>query len=157
MPDIKDLHAAQYRASQQRQAAFDPICRQVGLRAPMPTFGQHPADYDREMLRNFKKTFLIHHDLYRVNMRSLDDSVLPQFTSLVCEAVVKEAYNPLNVPKGEMRKVERLDELGRVSEIHWIGQESFVKEMGRPGRRVVAFNTRSELPSQQSRNEFAHA
>jgi hypothetical protein len=54
---------------------------------------------------------------------------------------VTEANNPKNVPPGEIRKIERLDETGRVRCIDWIGQDSFVKQMMRPGRRVLSFTT----------------
>jgi len=43
------------------------------------------------------------------------------------------------VPAGELRKVEELDEYGKLKTIRWVGQESFVKAMGRPGRRVTSF------------------
>jgi hypothetical protein len=48
--------------------------------------------------------------------------------------------NPLTVPKGEIREVVKTDANG-LKVRHFIGQESFVKQMGRPGRRVVSFRT----------------
>jgi hypothetical protein len=54
-------------------------------------------------------------------------------------ACVTEANNPQHVPLGELRKVEELDEYGKLKTIKWIGRESFVKAMGRPGRRVKSF------------------
>jgi hypothetical protein len=54
-------------------------------------------------------------------------------------ACVVEAYNPQHVPVGELRKIEELDEYGKLKTIRWIGQESFVKQMGRAGRRVKSF------------------
>ena len=34
-----------------------------------------------------------------------------------------------------------MDDYGKVKQIDWIGQDSFVKQMMRPGRRVVSFTT----------------
>jgi hypothetical protein len=56
-------------------------------------------------------------------------------------AVVSEANNPEYVPPGELKKVERLDEYGKVRCVEFVSQESFVKQMMRPGRRVLSFTT----------------
>jgi hypothetical protein len=143
MADLKDeLHARQQQVIQHiHQPRFDEVGRQIGFRAPQRVLGQDPNDYRPEVLRTLKKTYLNHHDLNRVNMRGLDDSVLPQFEEMVLQAVVKEAHNPANVPLGEMRRLDKLDAFGKLQEIHWIGQECFVKQMGRPGRRVLSFTT----------------
>jgi hypothetical protein len=44
------------------------------------------------------------------------------------------------VPPGELRKIEELDQYGQLKFIRGIGQDCFVKQMMRPGRRVVSFN-----------------
>ena len=68
--------------------------------------------------------------------------VLKIFEPQVLKACVKEYQNPNNVPLGEIRAVPRRDPLTRtVQAIDYIGRESFVKAMGRPGRRVVSFLT----------------
>jgi hypothetical protein len=94
-------------------------------------------------MRLLKQTFLRNHPLNKINMRGLpdDETVLGFYEQKVLEAVPKEAYNPLNVPKGEIRAIEELDDFGQLKVIHHVGQESFVKQMGTPGRRVVSFNT----------------
>ena len=45
------------------------------------------------------------------------------------------------MPAGELKEVERLDEYGKIKFIDWVDQESFVKAMGRPGRKVLSFCT----------------
>ena len=62
------------------------------------------------------------------------------FEPQVLKACVKEYQNPNNVPLGELRKIERKDGFGN-TKIEFVGRESFVKAMGRPGRRVVSFRT----------------
>jgi hypothetical protein len=141
MPMTSDQLEYQKRSARLFQEKYDGVLRHVGMRAPEPVLGQAPSDYRRETMRTLKNTFLNNHSLYKINMRGLPDDVLPAFEQQVLSAVVTEAYNPKNVPLGELRKVERYDEYGKVKEIQFIGQECFVKDMTRPGRRVASFLT----------------
>jgi hypothetical protein len=79
------------------------------------------------------------HDLYQVQFRQLKADALGVLEPQLLSAVVVEANNPAHVPLGELRKVEEIDQYGQVKTIKFIGRESFVKQMGRPGRRVVKF------------------
>jgi hypothetical protein len=131
-----------FDAARQFQAFYDDTLRKVGARAPTPVLGQTVNDYRRETLRNLKRTFLPqNHPLYQVQFRSLRADALPVFEQQLLPECEKQANNPAHVPPGELRKVERHDEYGKVKFIDWVGQESFVKEMMRPGRRVVSFTT----------------
>jgi len=104
--------------------------------------GQTVNDYRRETLRTIKRTFLPqNHPLYAVQMRALKADALAALEPQVLTACIAEANNPCHVPPGELKRVERLDQYGQVKTIDWVGQESFVKAMGRPGRRVVSFRT----------------
>jgi hypothetical protein len=128
--------------SRKFQAYYDEGLRDVGARIPEPVIGQTVNDYRRETLRQFKRTFLPPaHDLYKVNYRGLQSDALAVFEPQLLAACVIEANNPAHVPPGELRKIEWRDAYGKVIVTDWIGQESFVKNMGRPGRRVVSFNT----------------
>ena len=73
-------------------------------------------------------------------MRALPDDALDAIESQVVRATVKEAVNPAHLAPGEIRPIEKRDALGN-KRIDWIGQNSFVKAMGRAGRRVVSFTT----------------
>ena len=129
-----------FEASRQFQAYYDDTLRKVGTRAPAPSLGQSVNDYRRETLRQLKRTFLPqNHDLYQVQCRALPADALEVFEPQILRACVDEANNPAHVPPGELRKIERLDEYGKVRCIDWVGQDSFVKQMMRPGRRVVRF------------------
>src|ERR1700730_12166434 len=70
--------------------------------------------------------------LNRVNMRGLEPDILQVIEPQVLNAVVQEAYRPDNVPLGELRKIEQFDEYGKVRELRFIGQESFVKQLADP-------------------------
>jgi hypothetical protein len=60
----------------------------------------------------------------------------PQFLKVI----EKEAVNPANLAPGEIRPIEKIDEFGN-KRIDWVGRESFVRDMMRPGRRVTQFIT----------------
>ena len=128
-----------FDASRKFQAYYDEALRKVGMRAPQPVLGETVNHYRREALRTMKITFLQNHPLYQVQMRELKADALQVFEPQVLQACVVEANNPTHVEPGELRKIEELDQYGQVRMIKWIGQESFVKQMGRPGRRVVKF------------------
>jgi hypothetical protein len=131
-----------FDASRKFQAYYDETLRTIGMRAPQPILGQTCNDYRRETLRTIKRTFLPEsHEFYRIQMRGLPADILPGIEPQVLSAAVTEANNPAHVPPGELRKIERLDEYGKLKCIDWIGQESFVKQMMRPGRRVLSFRT----------------
>jgi len=129
-------------ASLKFQEYYDETLRKIGTRAPQPVLGDTVNHYRRETLRTIKQTFLPqNHPLYAVQMRELKADALAVIEPQVLKAAVVEANNPVHVPEGELRKVEELDDYGKLKTIKWIGQESFVRQMMRPGRRVVSFRT----------------
>jgi hypothetical protein len=131
-----------FDAARKFQEFYDNTLRKIGMRAPQPVLGETVNNYRRETLRTIKKTFLpSNHELYRIQFRGLPADVLNPFETQLLSAAVVEANNPIHVPVGELRKIEELDEFGKLKTIRWIGQESFVKQMMRPGRRVVSFRT----------------
>jgi hypothetical protein len=129
-----------FDAARQYQAYYDECLREVGGRAPPPTLGQTVGDYRREVCRRFKRTFLPPiHNLYQVNYRGLRSDALQVFEPQLLQACVQEANNPNIVSPGEFRKIEVRNQYGQLQMTKFIGPERFVKQMGRPGRRVVAF------------------
>jgi len=131
-----------FDAARKFQAYYDETLRKVGMRAPQPVLGDTVNHYRRETLRNLKRTFLPqNHPLYEVQYRELKADALQVFEPQLLNACVIEANNPAHVEPGELRKIEELDDYGKVKIVRWIGQESFVKQMGRPGRRVIGFKT----------------
>jgi hypothetical protein len=129
-----------FQAARQFQAYYDDALRNVGTRAPAPSLGMTVNNYRRETLRTLKRTFLPqNHPLYQVQYRDLRADALEVFEPQLLHAVKVEAVNPAHVPPGELKKIERMDEYGKVKCVEFIGQESFVKAMSRPGRRVVRF------------------
>jgi hypothetical protein len=130
-----------FDASRRWQEHYQAAVEDIGLNIPPPTLGQSTNDYRREMMRLLKKTFIPPtHDLFKVQMRQLPDDVLAGFEQMLLPACKTEAFNPLTVPRGEIREVVKTDVNG-LKVRHFIGQDSFVKFMGVPGRRVVSFRT----------------
>jgi hypothetical protein len=139
------LEAENLDVCQKFRAHYDEqLARHVGVQVPQPKPGQDVNEYRADCLRTFKRTFLPQtHDMYKVNYRRLiadgNISIFNNFEPMLLEACKVEANNPAHVPRGELRKIEERDPYGQVRVIKFIGQESFVKQMGRPGRRVVKF------------------
>jgi len=129
-----------FDAARRFQEYYDETLRKIGARAPQPLLGTTVNDYRRETLRNLKRTFLPPaHDLYQVQYRQLEADALGVLEPQLLNACVVEANNPAHVPPGELRKIEEYDQYGQVKTIRFVGRESFVKQMGRPGRRVKSF------------------
>src|SRR6516225_4750796 len=122
-----------FDASKKFQEYYDETLRRIGARAPQPILGETVNHYRRETLRNLKRTFLPQtHPLYEVQYRELKADALGVLEPQLLNACVVEANNPAHVPPGELKKIEELDEFGKLKTIKWIGRESFVKAMGRP-------------------------
>jgi hypothetical protein len=137
------LEAENLDACRRFQAFYDEtLCRHVGIHAPQPIAGEDINHFRARSLNLFKRTFLPPvHDLY-IGYHALAKQSTVAFDNFEkdCLAACKvEANNPAHVPPGELRKVEERDEYGKVTQIKFIGREHFVKQMTRPGRRVVSF------------------
>ena len=114
--------------------AFEPW----GFRAPGPTLGVDPDEYRRDMLVKAKRLLPGSNELRHVKIWDLPHSALSRFEDMIYPAARATAYSADSVPDGEMRQIHKPTANG--SEItEWVGRESFVKAMGRPGRRVVGF------------------
>jgi hypothetical protein len=131
-----------YHGSKQFQEYYDTTLAQIGWRAPQPVVGQSVNEYRTETLRTLKRTFLPqNHELYCINYRGLknDSAALRALEPQLLREVVVQAQNPANVPRGEIREIKEYDRSGNIASSRFIGQESFVKAMTRPGRRVLGF------------------
>ena len=130
-----------FNACRQFQEYYDETLSKIGSKAPAPFPGQKVNNYRKEVLRILKRTFLPqNHELYQIQMRSLEPDVLDVFEPQVLKAVEKEAVNPENFPPGEIRPIQKTYKDGQ-KYIDYYGQHSFVRDMMRPGRRVIGFRT----------------
>jgi hypothetical protein len=122
------------------QERADEAFQPWGMRAPAPVLGVDPDEYRRDLLIKAKKLIPGDNELRHVQVRQLPRDALAQFEDMIYPTCRSTAYSADSVPDGEMRQVVERDSNG-LKMIRWIGKESFVKQMGRPCRRVLTFNT----------------
>jgi hypothetical protein len=130
------VHSSLRAVQERADSCYEPW----GFRAPPPALGCDPDEYRRDLLIKAKKLLPGDNRLRHVQIRALPREALSRFEDMIYPAARAEAWRPDSVPNGEMRRVEEVDSNG-MKMIRWVGKESFVKAMGRPGRRVAAFNT----------------
>jgi hypothetical protein len=122
------------------QARYDDALQPWDLRAPAPVLGEPIEEYRARLAILAKKQLPTDHELRKIQYRRLDSASFSSLEPQLLSAVQKAAYDATSVPPGQFRQVTELDRNGHKM-VRFIGQESFVKEMGRPGRRVVSFLT----------------
>jgi hypothetical protein len=94
LPMTADQYHYQQQALRTYQRRFDDALCRIGWRAPAPVLGQSELDYQREVLRAIKQTFLQNHELYKVQMRQLNADAVEAFTQKVIDAALSEYNNP---------------------------------------------------------------
>jgi hypothetical protein len=133
-PKSDDEHAAFADA----QARADTVFNGFGQRAPRPLEGELLIDYRKRLATKLKS--------YSPVWKSVKFSQLPEEAFGIAEGqvyadAISAASNPTDLEAGELRQVTKTDPTTGVRTINFYGKESFVKQMGRPGRRVASFRT----------------
>ena len=133
-PKSDDEHAAFADA----QARADAVFNGFGQRAPRPLEGEALIDYRKRLATKLKS--------HSTMWKSVKFSTLPEEAFGIAEGQVyadalAAASNPVDLNPGELREVTKIDPQTGVRTIVFYGKESFVKQMGRPGRRVASFRT----------------
>jgi hypothetical protein len=139
------------------QEHFDGKLREVGMRAPEPILGQTVNDYRRDVLIKAKKAFIPRtHQLRQFSLDDIKGDALNVIEQKILDAVVVEAQNPANVPRGELREIQKTDpNTGNRMNVFY-GQDHFamLPNFGvnasisfgggaRSGRRMSIFNERT--------------
>jgi hypothetical protein len=133
-PKSDDEHAAFADA----QARADAVFNGFGQRAPRPLEGEALVDYRKRLATKLKG--------YSPAWKSVKFSQLPEEAFSIAETQVYAdaalaASNPADLNPGELREVSKIDPRTSQKTIVFYGKEHFVKQMGRPGRRVQSFRT----------------
>jgi hypothetical protein len=79
-------------------------------------------------------------------LHDLPRSVLPIYERAIMAAAKLQAESPHRStlpPKGQFESRVRTDDGGRKERV-WFGRESFIKGLGRPGRKVAAILSKGE-------------
>jgi hypothetical protein len=84
-------------------------------------------------------------EIAQVSFAQLPDDVVPKFAEIMRERVEANLFRTDNMRPGDMRAVMIVDENTGMKQRCWIGPESFVKEMGRPCRKVVSIKAKDQI------------
>jgi hypothetical protein len=126
------------RIGREYQARADAVLQPWGLRAPERQDGEPLDTYRHRLLRRAQKRLPEGDQWYGHDLSALRDDALTNVESQVYGAVRDAASRNDSVPEGEMREIVRVD-AGGTKRHEFIGTTSFVKQLTRPGRRVVGF------------------
>jgi hypothetical protein len=133
-PRSDDEHAAFADA----QARADAVFAGFGERAPRPLEGELLGDYRKRLATKLKK----HSTTWgKVKLSELPESAFKIAEDTIYNDAISAAANPADLAAGELRMVTKIDPATGVRTNVFYGKESFVKQMGRPGRRVQSFRT----------------
>ena len=138
MPMSHDQLLQMQRSARVIQERADEALMPWDIRAPAPVLGESFDSYRRNVAVKLKQLLPKNHELRKVQFRRMDDYVLANFEPQLYKAVRDAAHDPSTVPPGQFRRVVEIDQ-GGTKMVKWIGQESFVKDFTRPGRRVTSF------------------
>jgi hypothetical protein len=119
------------------QEWYDTALASVGFRAPDVVLGETYKQYDCGVLTNLQNALPRVHSLAKFDIRDCPRDIRENFRPQIVKAYLAERANPSDLEEGELRPDVRRDHAGNIQEIRWHGRESFVKAMGRPGRKVV--------------------
>jgi hypothetical protein len=133
-PKSDDEHAAFADAQSRADAVFNGF----GLRAPRPLEGEALFDYRKRLATKLKS----HSARWKsIKLTRLDDETFAPIEEQIYADAAVAAANPVDLEAGELRMVARVNPSTGSRENVFYGKESFVKAMGRPGRRVASFRT----------------
>jgi hypothetical protein len=133
-PKSDDEHAAFADA----QAKADAVFNGFGKRAPRPLEGEGLIDYRKRLATTLK----MHSPVWKnAKLSKLDNDTFGIAESAIYADATSAAANPLDLEAGELRAVTKVNQTTGGRETVFYGKESFVKSMGRPGRRVASFRT----------------
>jgi hypothetical protein len=133
-PRSDDEHVAFAEA----QSRADAVFASFGERAPRPLEGEVLFDYRKRLATKLKK----HSSTWgKVKLSELPQSAFDIAENTIYNDATSAAANPVDLKAGELRMVTKIDPATGVRSNVFYGNESFVKQMGRPGRRVQSFRT----------------
>jgi hypothetical protein len=128
-------------AKREYQARADDALQPWGERAPPSIAGESINGYRRRLAGTLQQRLPEGDQLRRLDFDRLPQDAYDGFEPQLYPKVAAAADRPDSASAGELREVVRVDPKNGHKVHLFFGRESFVKEMGRPGRRVVSFRT----------------
>jgi hypothetical protein len=140
MPMTREQILQEQASARVIQERYDNALQPWGARADPKPFSQDVEEYQRNLAVRVKKLLPEGHPHRKVKIWGLASDAFAVLEPQILNAVADSAWRPDAVPKGTTERRVSIDANG-LKMVNYIGQESFVKEMGRPGRRVASFRT----------------
>jgi hypothetical protein len=130
----------EHYAFAEAQAKADSVFGSFGQRAPRPMEGELLDDYRCRLATKLKS----HSKAWgNVKLGKLPSEAFAIAEGQIYADAATAAANPVDLAAGELREVQKVDPATGLRTIVFYGKDSFVKAMGRPGRRVQSFRTLS--------------
>ena len=132
----KDVNDDDYHALTDAQSRADDVFADFNMRAPRPQQGETVRLYERRCVRMLKE----HSPTWKATDTSkLDDATFDIVRSAVYSEAKQAARNPVNVPAGQLRMVERKNDGHTIREFHgqpktWMDQFAGPVQMRGEGR-----------------------
>jgi hypothetical protein len=124
----------------QHQERYDAAFQQFGSKAPPPRADAFPPDYRRELFRRGQDMLPSDHPLTKFNPQDIGGDAIAELERQLIDALEQESQTPSgdNIPGPDKpyREITKMDSTG-VRKTEYYGSESFIKSLGRPGRRVL--------------------
>lgn len=143
---LSTIHNFVHRPDEERakfaeaQAFADTYYGAHSKRAPANLPGETLADYERRLVTPFRQFSKAWSD---VKMSELPDSAFRNAKEQIYADAMRAAENPPDLGEGELRRRDVVDKETGARRIEWLGNESFIKALGRPARRVAGFKQRT--------------
>jgi hypothetical protein len=118
------------------QHRADTALEPFSVRAPSPVAGESARSYAIRVLTLCQEKIPPSNPLSSVDLMRCDDATINVFRPQIFEAVEKAAWSTESVPPGEMKERVKVDANTGAKQRHFIGERSFVCDMGVPSRRV---------------------
>jgi hypothetical protein len=124
----------------EHQERFSDAFEAFGLRAPAPVDGERSVEYRDRLWNSIVRKLPPTHDMASIYADDLSTQVMNGLEPELLQAAKAEGERPSfdNLPSdGSLIARQRVDEDTGAKATHWFGKESFIKSLGREGRRVA--------------------
>jgi hypothetical protein len=111
-----------------------------GVQMPPPIDNESAGAYRKRLYEGLRRKLPASNEWADVRADDIPPSAAPQIEAMVIKAALVEGLRPSpeNLPRdGSLIRRERIDDMSGAKSIEWLGRESFIKQMGREGGRVL--------------------
>jgi hypothetical protein len=139
--EVREKARADVEKRRMVAAKFDEAFRAFAVETPQARDDESPGQYRRRLFSRLQRKLPDSHDLVDIRADDLPSGqAYLNFEQMIIDAAKAEGFKPSvdNLPpSGELISRIRVDADTGAKETHWFGKESFIKSLGREGRRVA--------------------